>query len=465
MEWEQLLSPYRRKDAGRDRRRVWHGGRTEHERDFDRILFSAPVRRLADKTQVFPLDRNDAVHNRLTHSHEVANLCRSIGTYLAFNTDLFPESVHPKRNVPAMLAAAGLAHDLGNPPFGHQGEQSIQFWFESKKEETGLNKLDKVHSSDFLLFEGNAQTLRLLTRLQIQADEYGLNVTVGTLAALMKYTVSASNADKRSEFAAKKKPGFFQSEKDIVADIWEKTGLSQGMRHPLAFVMEACDDIAYSVIDLEDACRKSVISYADLKGHLEASNCADDPVTQSVLEMCEQKRKQFKNLNLSAAESNDVSMQFFRVAAIAEMVKEVTRTFEEGIEAILAASFEGSLITKSRVSEFCGVLKSFGRSHAYNHEAVRRVELEGHNAIMKVMDYLWSAISNRKDREALCSKRNTPIDRFVYSKFSENYRRVFENEQSDLPIVYRELQLLSDMIAGMTDSYALALAAELEGYG
>jgi len=172
LEWRQLLSPYRRKDEGKGKVRNWQGGRTEHERDYDRILFSAPVRRLADKTQVFPLEKNDAVHTRLTHSHEVANLARSIGTYLAFETNIFPEEVNPKRNVSAMLAASGLSHDLGNPPFGHQGEKSIQYWFNTNKEKTGLDKLDSEQSRDFLLFESNAQTLRILTKLQIQADEY-----------------------------------------------------------------------------------------------------------------------------------------------------------------------------------------------------------------------------------------------------------------------------------------------------
>ncbi len=465
LDWRQLLSPYRRKDAGKDKTRNWRGGRTEHERDYDRILFSAPVRRLADKTQVFPLDKNDAVHTRLTHSHEVSNLARSIGTYLAFETDIFPEEVNPKRNVSAMLAASGLSHDLGNPPFGHQGEQSIQYWFKTNQEKTGLDKLDSEQSRDFLLFEGNAQTLRILTKLQIQADEFGLNVTTGTLAALMKYAVSANKADSSSSFAARKKPGFFQSERGVVQEIWEQTGLSEGTRHPFAFIMEACDDIAYSVIDLEDACRKSIVSFADLEDFLTASSDKDDEVATKVLQECRDRRSQFSGLDLSAAEGNDISMQFFRVAAIAEMIKEVTKTFAENIDTIMSAQFEGTLISNSRICDFCKQLKSFGKTHAYNHEAVRRIELDGHIAIMKVMDSLWDAISEREERDKLSSKRRSPLTRFVYSKVSENYRRVFEGDNNGLPIVYRELQLLADMISGMTDSYALNLAQELAEYG
>jgi dGTPase len=190
--------------------RRFDGPRTEHERDYDRILFSAPVRRLADKTQVFPLDEDDSVHTRLTHSHEVSNLARSIGVNLAFNDRVFPSEVVPQRNVPAMLAAAGLAHDLGNPPFGHQGETSIQDWFEQNRERVFPERcgLADVMQQDFLRFEGNAQTLRLLTRLQILNDDYGLNVTYGTLAALMKYTVGSSAARKDEPLAGDESQDF-----------------------------------------------------------------------------------------------------------------------------------------------------------------------------------------------------------------------------------------------------------------
>ena len=215
--WIRLLNDGRRK---KEIQRAQSGGsipvsfdseqvetRTEVERDYDRILFSTPVRRLADKTQVFPLDKNDSVRTRLTHSHEVSNLARSIGTALAFNFDIAANAKDSKRNIPALLASAGLAHDLGNPPFGHQGEGAIQSWFVDNAASV-LVELDPGQlRQDFLLFEGNAQGFRLLTRLQLINDDYGLDLTHASLAALMKYPTPSHQVDKKH--VAKKKHGFF----------------------------------------------------------------------------------------------------------------------------------------------------------------------------------------------------------------------------------------------------------------
>ncbi|HES77113.1 MAG TPA: dNTP triphosphohydrolase, partial [bacterium] len=218
--------------------------RTEIERDYDRILYAAPVRRMADKTQVFPLERNDVVRTRLTHSHEVANLARAAGVDLVFNHAVAQSRVQAARDVPTLLATLGLAHDLGNPPFGHQGERAMQTWFERHAptvfdESYGLTK---AMCLDFLRFEGNAQTLRLLTKLQIINDDYGLNLSYATLAALLKYPVASDKVDKR--VSVQRKHGFFQSEAALVEELWQATGLASGQRHPLTFVLEACDDIA-----------------------------------------------------------------------------------------------------------------------------------------------------------------------------------------------------------------------------
>ena len=174
--------------------------RTGIERDYDRILFATPTRRLADKTQVFPLDANDSVRTRLTHSHEVSNLGRSIGTSLACEYGIAGNaaSSKPQRNLPSLLAATGLVHDLGNPPFGHQGEIAIQSWF-SDNRDTVLQPLagDSQMQCDFLNFEGNAQGFRLVTRLQLLNDDFGLDLTYATLAAMMKYPTCSNQTDKR----------------------------------------------------------------------------------------------------------------------------------------------------------------------------------------------------------------------------------------------------------------------------
>lgn len=191
LDWSKLLVPTRRKSLHCESESIGTGiGREEIERDYDRVLFAAPTRRLADKTQVFPQDPNDSVRTRLTHSHEVSNLGRSIGIRLAYDhrSDVFgpdADALKVERTVPALLAAVGLAHDLGNPPFGHQGEESMKQWC---RRHTMTEKVG--NAADFNNFDGNCQTFRLLTRLQILNDNYGLNLTCATLAALMKYPVS-----------------------------------------------------------------------------------------------------------------------------------------------------------------------------------------------------------------------------------------------------------------------------------
>jgi len=464
LNWEQLLSPRRRKDDP-TKIRTFDGVRTEHERDYDRILFSAPVRRLADKTQVFPLDRDDSVHTRLTHSHEVSNLARSIGVNLVFKHDLFPSSVVPQRNVPAMLAAIGLAHDLGNPPFGHRGETSIQDWFRAHENEVFPTEcgVSQKMRQDFLKFEGNAQTLRLVTRLQILNDDFGLNVTCGTLAAVMKYTVGSARADKGERIAGRRKPGFFESERAIVQDIWRTTGLDEGIRHPLTYVMEASDDIAYCVIDTEDAVKKGLVSYGDVVAFLR-EKCSGDPTIERVLKRSAEYHDEFKGARLSPRELNDVSMQMFRVEAIGAMVPAVTAAFVSNIDAILRGQLEGDLIDASEAAELRSALKEFDKRHAYQHKSVREVELRGHNAIRQLMDLFWTAITDRRDAANPASERRTPFSAYVYSRISENYRRVFEDPKNKMPTRYKEAQLLTDMLSGMTDNFAIGLLADLKRY-
>lgn len=463
-----LLSERRRKSENVDEDEF----RTQIERDFDRILYSTPVRRLADKTQVFPLERNDSVRTRLTHSHEVANLARSIGTYLVNRpraSQLFGGRDGIARDVPALLAALGLVHDIGNPPFGHQGELAIRHWFEKKRKEENstLRGLSRPLLADFLKFEGNAQTFRLVSRLQMRNDDFGLNLTYGTLGALLKYTVPAQKSDQDSEYAGGRKPGFFASERSIVNEVRKKTGLSEFTRHPLTYVVEACDDIAYSVIDAEDAVKKGIASFPDLKDFL-MDHAADkkDPTSNAlvreVLDSSDAGRKKLRDpsgkLQLSPAEYNDHSMQIFRTHAISRMIRAVTKTYEKEVGKLLRGTFKGDLIKASEAATLARRLKNFDYAVAYRHRSVLGIELEGFRIIQSLMDAFWNAIISRDNRDASTeNKRSSPSSAYVYGVISENYRRIFESKENSLPIRYREAQLLCDMIAGMTDSYAVAL--------
>lgn len=439
--WDRLLNPTRRKNLhGSSESIGTGGGRTELERDYDRILFATPTRRLADKTQVFPMEKHDSVRTRLTHSHEVSNLARSIGVRLAFEhaEAVFGadhESLQVKRNVPSLLAAVGLAHDLGNPPFGHQGEISMQQWFEAGNAGEGID-------IDFLKFDGNAQTFRLLTRLQVLNDQFGLNLTVGTLAALIKYP-SVYGSTNKGGF---KKFGVFKSEEHIVNEVWEHTGLAEGIRHPLAYVMEACDDIAYSVIDAEDTVKKGYASFYDLMDFLESFDRSDS-VISSVVRSARTKNDEFKTARLSSRELNDISMQMFRVKAIYEMVTAATNVFVENIGKMMSGCIElgFELIKNSPAAQLCKATKDFDFHHGFQHKEVLRLELEGNNYIKNIMSMFWQAICQE-------GKINKPFERYVFGEISENYRRVYDDTDKG---PYAKRQLLCDVVSGMTESYLI----------
>lgn len=451
LSWDKLLNQTRRKELHGSRESSGTGmGRTECERDYDRILFATPTRRLADKTQVFPMEEHDSVRTRLTHSHEVSNLARSIGVKLAFE---YPQQVfgpnHEQlqvaRNVPAMLAAVGLAHDLGNPPFGHQGEIAIQQWFKDRNEE-------RQFDVDFLEFDGNAQTFRLLTRLQVLNDRYGLNLTLGTLAALVKYP-SIYGSETKGGF---KKYGIFQSEKAIIEDVWRETGLRPGMRHPLAYVMEACDDIAYSIIDAEDTVKKGYASFYDLMDHLDA-HAGRDEVIENVVGFAKDKNMEYKRQSLSSSELNDISMQMFRVKAIAEMVNSATEAFVANIDAMMSGSIDNGfeLIDHSDSSQLCKEVKSFDHRYGFQHREVLRLELQGNNYINNLMSMLWRGITDGESQDR-------PFERYVFGGISENYRRVYLDSSADLDPGYRKSQLLCDAISGMTEKFLIRKHDELQ---
>lgn len=343
------------------------------------------------------------------------------------------ESLQVKRNVPSMLAAIGLAHDLGNPPFGHQGELAMQQWFRE-------HKSDGTFETDFLQFDGNAQTFRLLTRLQLLNDQFGLNLTLGTLAALIKYPSVYGSINK----GGFKKHGIFRSEESIIKEVWEHTGLEEGVRHPLAYIMEACDDIAYSIIDAEDTVKKGYASFYDLMDHLQ-SDQNSDPVITDVINMSRKKNEEFKKEKLSSRELNDISMQMFRVKAISEMVMAATTVFVDNIEKFMDGNivpgFE--LLKNSRCGGLCSAVKNFDYRHGFQHKEVLRLELQGNNYIKSMMTMLWSAVLKDEDP-------NHPFERYVFGGISENYRRVYRASGG---LAYDKCQLVCDALSGMTESH------------
>jgi dGTPase len=273
MEWDKLLSDKRVRNFFVKPKRREKNDRTEFERDYDRTIFSSPVRRMHDKAQVFPLEPNDSVRTRLTHSLEVSTVARDMAR--AINRWM-KEKKHIKTEEQAIAiettaATCGLIHDLGNPPFGHAGELAIAEWFKEKNKQkeflvfSNVGNRKKQLRNDFLKFQGNAQTLRLVSKLQILSDLFGLNFTCATMSAACKYIAPSDKINQGLH--EKKKFGYFASEELIIDLVRSETGTGEA-RNPITFIVEAADDIVYSVADLEDGVKKGVIDWDALKDRL-----------------------------------------------------------------------------------------------------------------------------------------------------------------------------------------------------
>ncbi|MEP0313125.1 MAG: dGTP triphosphohydrolase [Hyphomonas sp.] len=459
--------------------------RVDFDQDFDRVLFSAPVRRLADKTQVFPMETNDSVRTRLTHSHEVSNLCRSLSLQILRSV---PEGKPfgpsgDKENVPVIAAAAGLAHDLGNPPFGHQGEEAVREWFKQRRSELFNTKdgaLSDVQQKDFLAWEGNAQAFRLVTKLQVSKGNCGLNLTFATLAALMKYTVASSDTSKKGH-PARKKFGYFQDDKECAKEVLREVGLAPGLRHPIAYVMEACDDIAYSTIDVEDAINKGLVSLNDVLEMLNRQEDADE-ASQSIMTRVQDKLVELRKEKRSLGDTKDIALQYFRSFTIGRMVMDARKTYLSNQEAILAGTLEGNLIKLSESGQMCKALQTFARVNAFQSPKVTSLELRGANVLHGLMNYLWRGISETsldsmvedndgKKRLAEINEKlgveglSTTFGRYAFNKISTNYRAVFGRAvtlaSTADKIRYHQLLLLTDMVSGMTEDFVEATFNEL----
>ena len=274
MNWEQLLSTKRNRGGSGKNRFVRNTDlRSEFEKDYHRIIGSASFRRLQDKTQVFPLDKSDFIRTRLTHSLEVSSFAKSLGQNIGENILVYKKdsSFTPrmKEDICSILQCAGLIHDIGNPPFGHFGEDTIREWFQKNLPvmEYHGTPIDTILTpqmrEDFYHFEGNAQALRLVSKLHFLVDENGMNLTYALLSTIIKYPVSSLEMNPKSGDIKDRKMGYYFADQEIFEDISKETG-TNGKRHPLTFILEAADDIAYKKADIEDAFVKGFLSYHKL---------------------------------------------------------------------------------------------------------------------------------------------------------------------------------------------------------
>lgn len=354
MNWTQLLSSKRVKALWGEKSSTILAGdpRSEFDRDFGRTVFSTPVRRLQDKAQVFPLEEHDAVRTRLTHSLEVSSVARSLGE-AAERVAVKMGALDSKQSgcIQTIAATCGLVHDLGNPPFGHAGELAIADWFQKQegKEPTLFDDFapkdattkprDTQFAMDFLKFEGNAQTQRLLSRLQVLADDYGLNLTCGSLSASCKYTATSDSTNKSIQ--AKKKHGFFASENDLISRIRNEVGTGDA-RNPITFLVEASDDIVYSTVDLEDGIKKRCINWEFLENELQ-KRCGSECLGRSL----SRAKDKIDPAGFHGQTRDEAMAVAFRTFAIAEMVVATIRVFEAEYERIMAGDYPHEILYKS----------------------------------------------------------------------------------------------------------------------
>lgn len=410
--------------------------RTQFQRDYDRIIFSSPFRRLQNKTQVFPLPGSVFVHNRLTHSLEVASVGRSLGNMLV-------ASIHKKETginnyliaeIPTIISTACLAHDLGNPPFGHSGEEAIRKYFIDNTEVLKSLVSDQEWV-DLIHYEGNANAFRLLTQQLEGRRSGGYRLSYAVLASLVKYPYPSSFSGKKF--------GFFQSDKDVYSKIARKIGLVEHQqdvfsRHPLVYLVEAADDICYQIMDIEDAHKLGILSTSYVK-----------ELYQNFFDR-QKNSKEINKINQTLLEVTDTNEQisFLRALVIGKLVNDCSIAFLNNYEAIMNGEKIKPLIELVDNTSLSAmkVVRDISIEQVYNHKAVIEIELSGYRIIGSLLDNYCKAIMNPN------SAYNAKILRLLPKQF-----RCTDGTN------YEKLMAILDYVSGMTDLYALDQYRVLQG--
>jgi dGTPase len=446
MNWPQLLS---RKRLGSSDEPLDSTTRTDFQRDHDRIIFSSAFRRMQDKTQIFPLSKIDYVRTRLTHSLESSSVGRSLGT-------LVGEQIiarhglrgHETSDFGDICAAACLAHDIGNPPFGHSGEDAIRHW--AATAEYGKQRvavLQRSQQEDFLNFEGNAQGFRVISRLQNRDNPGGLQLTCATLAAFSKYPRESCIGKGRFDGVSAKKPGFTAEDQVNFTEVAETVGLIRRdpvlavwHRHPLAFLVEAADDICYRVIDIEDGFRL---------GHLTFQEAME--LFSAVLP---DSARQIARLNRISGHKEKI--EFLRAKVISQAINEILVGFLDQENEILAGHFDEPLMNQIPHRREMDQLIEVATEKIYVAPEVIEIETAGFQVISELLERFVSIIDDVAEHAQAATPRSKMMIRLIPEQFlGTGYQPV----QDD----YTRLLRLTDFISGMTDSYAVSLYKKVTG--
>ncbi|MCM1726794.1 deoxyguanosinetriphosphate triphosphohydrolase [Phocaeicola vulgatus] len=437
MNWKQLIS--NKRFGMEELHEARKDDRTEFQRDYDRLIFSAPFRRLQNKTQVFPLPGSVFVHNRLTHSLEVSCVGRSLGNDVA--SQLLKK--HPAladshiSEIGSIVSAACLAHDLGNPPFGHSGEKAISTYFSEGQGMALKKELSPMEWDDLTHFEGNANAFRILTHQFEGRRKGGFVMTYSTLASIVKYPFSSQLAGKKSKF------GFFLSEEADYQKIAGELGIIRlskpdeplrYARHPLVYLVEAADDICYQMMDIEDAHKLKLLTHDETKGlYMQFFD--------------EKRRKRIEEVCRIVTDVNE-QIAYLRSSVIGALIKECTRVFTENEEKILTGEFEGTLIMHicSPLKEAYDNCSAIAFQRIYRSSDVLDIELAGFRVISTLIDLMINAVRSPEK---------------AYSQLLIN--RISGQYNVNAPTLYGKIQAMLDYISGMTDVYALDLYRKIKG--
>ncbi len=454
MNWQQLYSAKRtgtehKTDASPETLR------NSFVRDYDRIIFSSAFRRLQNKTQVFPLPGPVFVHNRLTHSLEVASVGRSLGKAVGdMLADKYPnETEHFKEfykyELPSVIAAACLAHDIGNPPFGHSGEEAIRTFFrelEDDNQQVFYENLTTNQQKDFLFFEGNANAFRILTHHFNEASKGGFRLTHATLASIVKYPTDSFNGFNKQQLSTKKS-GFFDSEIETYQRIADSLGIPKldadkniYARHPFVYLVEAADDICYRVIDFEDAHRLNIIPLEKLADLFLAF--FDDETGFDSREKVEASFNKIKDDNQK--------VQFLRAKLINLLIHRVMNIFMDTEKKLLEGTLQKPLIDYLPEKELAlmKAIDAFSVKNIYNHRSVLEVEVAGYNVIGSLLKEFFNAIIRPK------SAKSQKLLLLVSQQFPIT---------GNLENLYWDIQSVVDFISGMTDLFAVDMYRKITG--
>ena len=466
MEWKTLLSPRReRESSGRAKSSDL---RSEFEKDYHRIIGSASFRRLQDKTQVFPLDQSDFIRTRLTHSLEVSSLGKSLGQNIGENILQFRRNsgftLKMKEDISHILECAGLIHDIGNPPFGHFGEVAIREWFArnlpklSFRGQAVEDLLNEQMKQDFYHFEGNAQALRLVTKLHYLVDEHGMNLTYALLNTIIKYPVPSTGIRKDSGNIKDKKMGYYLADEAVFRRVTEATGAGNN-RHPLTYILEAADDLAYKTADIEDAFVKGFITYYTLERELAP---LEKNYPESPFKPLEKLRKLYdRGSKKGVSNPESYAVKNWIISAQGFLISCATFGFTSNYDSIMNGTFGHDLFYGTYGEQLMDLLGDLAYRRVFSSMEIYKMEVAESAILDNLMDKLVRAVLYY-DTDV----RQDTIDKRVVSFISDNYKNAYKLQaegKSEAEKLYLRLLLVTDYVCGMTDSYAKRLYQEMNG--